>query len=39
VFVTTKVWPANSAPRDLEKTAKPSLAKLRLSEVDLLPLH
>lgn len=39
VFVTTKVWPANFAPRDLEKSAKQSLAKLRLSEVDLLLLH
>ncbi len=39
VFVTTKVWPANFAPRDLEKSAKQSLSKLRLSEVDLLLLH
>lgn len=39
VFVTTKVWPSNFAPRDLEKSAKQSLAKLRLSEVDLLLLH
>ena len=39
MFVTTKVWPANFAPRDLEKSAKQSLAKLRLSEVDLLLLH
>src|SRR5512134_1198534 len=39
VFVTTKVWPSNFAPRDLEKSAQQSLAKLRLSEVDLLLLH
>ncbi len=39
VFVTTKVWPSNFAPRDLEKSTKQSLAKLRLSEVDLLLLH
>jgi diketogulonate reductase-like aldo/keto reductase len=39
VFVTTKVWPSNFAPRDLEKSAKQSLAKLQLSEVDLLLLH
>jgi diketogulonate reductase-like aldo/keto reductase len=39
VFVTTKVWPSNFAPRDLEKSAKQSLVKLRLSEVDLLLLH
>ena len=32
VFVTTKVWPANFAPRDLEKSAKQSLAKLRLAK-------
>ncbi len=39
VFVTTKVWPSNFAPRDLEKSAKQSLDKLGLSEVDLLLLH
>jgi diketogulonate reductase-like aldo/keto reductase len=39
VFVTTKVWPAHFAPRDLERAAKESLARLRLSEVDLLLLH
>jgi 2,5-diketo-D-gluconate reductase B len=39
VFVTTKVWPSHFAPRDLEKAAKESLAKLRVSEVDLLLLH
>jgi 2,5-diketo-D-gluconate reductase B len=39
VFVTTKVWPSNFAPRDLERSAKESLMKLRLPEVDLLLLH
>jgi len=35
VFVTTKVWTTHFAPNDLERSAKESLAKLRLSEVDL----
>jgi 2,5-diketo-D-gluconate reductase B len=39
VFVTTKVWPSHFAPRDLERAAKDSLTRLRLSEVDLLLLH
>lgn len=39
VFVTTKVWPSHFAPRDLEKAAKDSLARLRLPKVDLLLLH
>src|SRR6476660_1088663 len=39
VFITTKVWPSNFAPRDLERSAKESLAKLKLAEVDLLLLH
>lgn len=39
VFVTTKVWPSHFAPRELERSAKESLVKLRLSEVDLLLLH
>ena len=39
VFVTTKVWPSHFAPRELERAAKDSLARLRLSEVDLLLLH
>jgi 2,5-diketo-D-gluconate reductase B len=39
VFVTTKVWPTNFAPRDLLRSAKESLARLRLTEVDLLLLH
>jgi diketogulonate reductase-like aldo/keto reductase len=39
VFVTTKVWPSHFAPRELERAAKESLARLRLTEVDLLLLH
>jgi 2,5-diketo-D-gluconate reductase B len=39
VFVTTKVWPDHLAPREFERATKESLAKLRLSEVDLLLIH
>jgi 2,5-diketo-D-gluconate reductase B len=39
VFVTTKVWPDHLAPRELERATKESLAKLKLSEVDLLLIH
>ena len=39
VFVTTKVWPDHLAPRELERATKASLARLRLSEVDLLLVH
>jgi len=39
VFVTTKIWPSHFAARELERAAKDSLARLRLSEVDLLLLH
>jgi 2,5-diketo-D-gluconate reductase B len=39
VFVVTKIWPLHFAPRELERTAKECLARLRLSEVDLLLLH
>jgi 2,5-diketo-D-gluconate reductase B len=39
VFITTKVWPTHFAPRELELSAKESLVRLRLSEVDLLLLH
>jgi len=39
VFVTTKIWPSHFAPRSLERAAKESLVRLRLSEVDLLLLH
>lgn len=39
VFVTTKVWTTHFAPNDLERSAKESLNKLRLTDVDLLLLH
>jgi len=39
VFVTTKVWTTHFAPNDLERSARESLARLRLAEVDLLLLH
>jgi 2,5-diketo-D-gluconate reductase B len=39
LFVTTKIWTTHFAPNDLERSTKESLAKLRLSEVNLLLLH
>src|ERR1700686_3255747 len=39
VFVTTKIWTTHFAPNDLERSTRESLAKLHLSEVDLLLLH
>ncbi len=39
IFVTTKIWPSHFAPRELERAARDCLARLRLSEVDLLLLH
>jgi 2,5-diketo-D-gluconate reductase B len=39
VFVTTKIWPSHFAPRALERATHDCLARLRLSEVDLLLLH
>jgi diketogulonate reductase-like aldo/keto reductase len=39
VFISTKIWPSHFAPLELERAAKSSLARLRLSEVDLLLLH
>jgi len=39
VFITTKVWPSHLAPRELERATKESLARLRLTEVDLLLIH
>src|SRR5712691_8325976 len=39
VFVTTKIWTTHFAPKDLERSAKESLARLRLTEIDLLLLH
>lgn len=39
IFVTTKVWTTHFAPNDLLRSAKESLARLRMTEVDLLLLH
>src|SRR6202165_1875525 len=39
IFISTKILPSHFAPRELERAAKASLARLRLSEVDLLLLH
>jgi 2,5-diketo-D-gluconate reductase B len=39
VFVTTKIWPSHFAPRELERAAEASLARLRLAQIDLLLLH
>src|SRR3954470_16560499 len=39
LFITTKVWTTHFWPNDLERSAKESLVRLRLTEVDLLLLH
>lgn len=39
VFITTKVWPDHLASADLERAAKESLARLRLTKIDLLLIH
>jgi 2,5-diketo-D-gluconate reductase B len=39
VFVTTKIWPSHFASRELQRTARECLARLRLTHVDLLLLH
>jgi len=39
VFVTTKIWPAHFAPLELARAARESVARLRLTDVDLLLLH
>lgn len=39
VFVVTKVWPTHFSPPELERAAKDSLTRLRLTDVDLLLLH
>src|SRR5260370_41105089 len=39
VFITTKIWTTHFAAKDLERSAKESLARLRLNEIDLLLLH
>lgn len=38
-FITTKVWTTHFAPRDLERSVKESLVKLRMSDIDLVLLH
>jgi 2,5-diketo-D-gluconate reductase B len=39
IFITTKIWPAHFAPRELERAARDCLVRLRLTEVDLFLLH
>ena len=39
VFITTKIWTTHFAPNDLLRSTKESLARLRMTEVDLLLLH
>lgn len=39
VFVTTKVWSSDLRPRDFERSARESLANLKLDQVDLLLIH
>jgi diketogulonate reductase-like aldo/keto reductase len=39
VFITTKVWQTHLTPREFERSTKESLARLRLSDVDLLLIH
>jgi 2,5-diketo-D-gluconate reductase B len=39
VFVTTKVWSSNLRARDFERSARDSLKKLKLPNVDLLLIH
>jgi 2,5-diketo-D-gluconate reductase B len=39
VFVTTKVWQSDLAPRDFERSTRDSLKKLKLPFVDLLLIH
>jgi diketogulonate reductase-like aldo/keto reductase len=39
LFITTKVWTNHFAPRDLVRSVRESLARLRLGWVDLVLLH
>ncbi len=39
VFITTKIWQDHLAPPEFERATKECLARLRLSEVDLLLIH
>lgn len=39
VFITTKVWQSDLAPRDFERSTRDSLTRLKLPFVDLLLIH
>ncbi|PWE16509.1 aldo/keto reductase [Marinicauda salina] len=39
IFLTTKIWMANMAAGDLERSARRSVEKLKVDRVDLLLLH
>jgi diketogulonate reductase-like aldo/keto reductase len=39
VFITTKVWSSDLRARDFERSARDSLANLKLDQVDLLLIH
>jgi diketogulonate reductase-like aldo/keto reductase len=39
VFITTKVWSSNLAPDDLARSARQSVARLKVAQVDLLLIH
>src|ERR1700709_754166 len=39
IFLTTKIWTTHFKPGDLERSAKESLARLRVTEGDLCVLH
>jgi diketogulonate reductase-like aldo/keto reductase len=39
IFLTTKVWPDDLAPGDLERSAEASVRRLKLDHVDLLLIH
>jgi 2,5-diketo-D-gluconate reductase B len=39
VFITTKIWTDHLAPAEFERATKDCLARLRLSNVDLLLIH
>jgi diketogulonate reductase-like aldo/keto reductase len=39
VFITTKVWSSDLRARDFERSARDSLARLKLDRVDLLLIH
>jgi 2,5-diketo-D-gluconate reductase B len=39
IFLTTKIWPSHFSPPALARAARDCMARLRVSEVDLLLLH